>query len=399
MNWRPIPWPRLLVLIVFLAASNFASVAYADNFIPLSSDITPHYHPKDNLEAGLWLQLNKAEQTISQSPKRITDPALNQYVKHIVCRLTPTYCNDIRVYIVRMPYFNAMMAPNGMLIVWSGLLLRVGNESQLAAVLGHEIGHYLRRHSLDNFIEQRNTSNVSAFLSLGLAAVGAAPLASITNLMLTASIFAHSRQQEYEADKYGIQLMAQAGYQVNQAANLWDAVIAEDKASKENNDESHVPFFATHPPSKDRSQRLRHYASELVTTEKIRPSDQKKFTRILSPLWGTFLNDQILLNQPKRTQYLLNELVHKHTLLGTIHYYKGQMLQRRDNAEDAKREYLKALQYDDAPAEAHKELGLVYLKQRHYSQAKKQLEKYLSLMPNAKDKEMIQFYISMEQSK
>ena len=48
-----------------------------------------------------------------------------------------------------MPQFNAMMAPNGMMLVWSGLLLRVENEAQLAAILGHELGHYLERHSVE----------------------------------------------------------------------------------------------------------------------------------------------------------------------------------------------------------------------------------------------------------
>ena len=44
---------------------------------------------------------------------------------------------DVRVYLERTPLFNASMAPNGMMTVWTGLMLRVENEAQLAAVLGH----------------------------------------------------------------------------------------------------------------------------------------------------------------------------------------------------------------------------------------------------------------------
>src|SRR5215831_9630937 len=112
-------------------------------------------------EAGLWMQMDRAELTLRTSANLVYDPALNEYVRQIVCRLAGPHCDGLRVYIVRNPEFNASMAPNGMMLVWTGLLLRMENEAQLAFILGHELGHYLRRHALQQF---RDASTKSAFL-------------------------------------------------------------------------------------------------------------------------------------------------------------------------------------------------------------------------------------------
>lgn len=64
------------------------------------------------------------------------------------------------------------MAPNGMMSVYTGLLLRTQNEAQLAAVLGHEIGHYLARHSLQRFEVEQATMTATGILGMGLGAAG-----------------------------------------------------------------------------------------------------------------------------------------------------------------------------------------------------------------------------------
>src|SRR3989339_664331 len=103
---------------------------------PLSSD-----------EAGIWMMVDKAEMSVATSGQRVMDPELNAYVNDVVCRVAGDYCKDFRVYIMRIPQFNATMSPNGTMVIYSGFLLRAKNEAQLAAVVGHEISHYLRRHS------------------------------------------------------------------------------------------------------------------------------------------------------------------------------------------------------------------------------------------------------------
>ena len=101
------------------------------------------YQPKDAVEQGLWLEMDEAEQQMRASKFLIEDPELNAYVKGVLCRAVGTEkCGAARIYLMRTPQFNAAMAPNGMMLVWSGLLLRARNEAELAAVLGHEFVHF-----------------------------------------------------------------------------------------------------------------------------------------------------------------------------------------------------------------------------------------------------------------
>src|SRR6185312_709398 len=123
-------------------------------------------------EGSLWAFMDREEHRLQQSAFVIRDKALHDYVAGVVCKLAGEHCPDIRVYIVQTPLFNASMAPNGMMQVWSGLLLRMTSEAQLAAVLGHEIGHYLARHSIERLRDAKSKSAAGQFLGILLARAG-----------------------------------------------------------------------------------------------------------------------------------------------------------------------------------------------------------------------------------
>ena len=109
-------------------------------------------------EGGLWALMDRDETRLRRSPLLMADASLRDYLQGVVCRLGGEHCADVRVYPMRTPWFNASMAPNGMVQVWSGLLLRVDNEAQLAAVLAHELAHYLQRHSVERLRDARGRS-------------------------------------------------------------------------------------------------------------------------------------------------------------------------------------------------------------------------------------------------
>ena len=119
----------------------------------------------DSDEAGLWMAMDRVEANLRTSGRIIADPALNSYVRTLVCRLTPPHCDGIRIYVVQTPHVNASMAPNGMMQIWTGLLLHAENEAQVAYVLGHEIGHYVRRHSVQQFRDLRTKAAASVFFT------------------------------------------------------------------------------------------------------------------------------------------------------------------------------------------------------------------------------------------
>ena len=84
-------------------------------------------------EGGLWHSVEKMERETARSRYRIRNAEWNRYLEEIIARLSPEFHRDMRVYLMRTPHFNASMYPNGMMNVWTGLLLRVDNEAQLAS--------------------------------------------------------------------------------------------------------------------------------------------------------------------------------------------------------------------------------------------------------------------------
>ena len=145
------------------------------------------------------------------------------------------------------------MAPNGMMQVWSGLMLRVDNEAQLAAVLGHEIGHYLARHSVERLRDAKSRAAFGQFL--GLFGVAGA----LGQLGVLAGMLAYSRDQERDADRIGAMLMHKAGYDVSEASNVWANLLVETKARPEGAPQS--VLFATHPGAQERQASLAELAA------------------------------------------------------------------------------------------------------------------------------------------
>jgi predicted Zn-dependent protease len=144
------------------------------------------------------MELDEEERGLRDSRFVMNDPELNGYVRSVLCRtIGDERCRNIRLYVMRLPQFNATMAPNGMMMVWSGLLLRVRNEAELGAVLGHEFGHFELRHSLKGFQQERTARDIGMWIQI-LASNNANANNNQDNM--NALVAAFSREQEKEAD-------------------------------------------------------------------------------------------------------------------------------------------------------------------------------------------------------
>ena len=156
-----------------------------------------------------------------------------------------------------MPRFNAMMAPNGMMLVWSGLMLRMENEAQLAAVLGHELGHYLERHQ----VEQLRAAKDRAVLSTMVGMIGGVGTV-LGQIGLLAHMFAFSREHETRADRMGMRLMRHAGYDGREAAAVWDNLLAELQVTGGKEVGKRGDLFETHPTTAGRRDQLLKLAGD-----------------------------------------------------------------------------------------------------------------------------------------
>ncbi len=351
--------------------------------------VEPRYRPvPESDEKGLWSLMDRAERELARSRFVVREREVNEYIRAVACRLSDAHCADLRAYVVRTPLFNASMAPNGMMEVWTGLLLRCRDEAQLAAVIGHEMGHYLRRHTLERWRDVRSKSDISAFLGLGLAAAGAGWAATVTELALLASVFAFNREQEREADAIGVELMAQAGYAPLAAAEVWDQLIAELKAST-GKPQGNV-FFATHPQPQERLEAIRQLAEQRGGDAGERGRDRHRAG--LRSIRAMLLEDELSLRQYGRSEIVIEQLLAEAPDDGELWFAKGEVYRLRWDEGDAQRAlaaYERAVNAGGAPPEVHRSLGLVALKTGDRAQAKRAFETYLRVKPDAPDREAI----------
>ena len=133
---------------------------------------------KDDDEAGIWMLVDKHEQELRTSNKIIQNPELTDHLHSLICQVAEDNCNEIKTYVIRSPGFNAFMMANGSMFVQTGLLLRIHDESELAAVLGHEASHFVRKHSIKQIRAWKKTSSMYAVAG---ALIGAALLSRKEN--------------------------------------------------------------------------------------------------------------------------------------------------------------------------------------------------------------------------
>lgn len=354
-------------------------------------DIRPGLRPAlDTDEAGLWMAMDRGEEKLKTSGNLVRDEALNEYVSGIVCTLAGPHCPDIRTYVVRVPHFNASMAPNGVMQVWTGLILRTHNEAQLATVLGHEIAHYLRRHSLQRFRDVKDTANFLIFFQMATAAAGVPVAGNVASLIAMGSLMAFSRDQEREADGMGLRSLAEAGYDPREAVKVWDNLIREEEADEDK--ETRFLFFATHPPPEERSETLQRLAEQAIKDEPAGKTGRDTFHAVVLPHRAKYLRDELHLRRFSRTEELLKILLEDGANTGELGYFQGELYRLRGEEGDpdkALEAYRKALQAGQAPPQIHRSMGLVYLKLGEQEKARASFSKYLELVPDASDREMI----------
>lgn len=348
--------------------------------------------PADTDEAGLWMMVDRLERQLQTSGALVNDLALNDYLKGVVCRLVPEQCAGIRIYVIQTPYFNASMAPNGTLQVWTGLLLRTENEAQLAYVLGHEIGHYERRHTVQQWRDLRAKSNAATVFSVLTAGAGVGVLGLLGQLAALSSVLAFSRDNEREADSIGFDLITKAGYDPQEAARIWEALEQERKAADKSRP---FVFFATHPPTEERIETLRALAVKVSPAASA--LERERFLEATLPHRAAWLRDELRLREFKGTQVVLDHLGAGGVRAGEVAYFQGELFRlRAEKGDDSKARaaYEQALAAGEAPAEVHRALGLLWMKAGERQRARDAFVRYLDARPDADDREIVRAYLT-----
>lgn len=375
---------RALVAATALALGFAAQPILAKSALPPSST---GYQPQDALEKGLWLEMDEQERQIRGSKFLIDDPQLNAYLRSVLCRAVGRdRCGAVRIYLMRAPQFNAAMAPNGMMIVWTGTLLRVRNEAELATVLAHEFAHFEKQHSLQSFRDMKAKTDAMTWLSF-------VPGGVLAQIGLIGSVFRFNREMEKQADMAALDYLSSSGYDPMAAAQIWEQLRAEMEAQakakkkalpgEEGND-----FFSSHPNTKDRMEYMR------AAAEKKPKSDQNgadRFRAAIAPWWPRLIEDQVKLGDFAATEYLLESLA-RGEWTADLHYARAELYRTRGKKgdfESAEGFFRQSLDMAPDFAESWRGLGMALMRQGKAEEGRKALRKYLSIAPDTADRSMV----------
>lgn len=203
-------------------------------------------------------------------PTYISDPDVNQYLTSMGQKLvsySPNGAQHIQVFAVRDPGINAFALPGGYIGVNSGLVVATDNESELASVIAHEVGHVVLRHVARGMAEQSQgrgmmLATLAAALLAALSGQGdlAMGVASFGQAAAVNKQLSFSRSAEQEADREGFSMMRKAGYDPRGMAQMFRQLM---KASNLNEGTGGNAFARTHPLSIQRLSDIENRISEL----------------------------------------------------------------------------------------------------------------------------------------
>lgn len=373
---------------------------------PLPPPYEGVYQPQGVDEVGFWQRDDESERALNNSPIVIRDEKLNTYLKQVLCEAVgPDRCGSTRIYVLREPIFNASMSPNGTMRVFSGLLLRVRSEAELASVLGHEFGHFEKRHSLERFKSARSGSDLLSWASL-LASMSPSyqTRSSFQNLEFSVygNLYRFKRDQEREADLLGLSYLNGSNFRPQAASEVWLNLMGEYEASArvrglKKPRFNRIAFTASHPPQAERAE----YLSDLADTEGAERDDgADRYREALADWIPKFLNDQIGLNDFGGSEYIINSLAEK-GWTAELWFARGELYRLRGNQRDlvnAVNFYREAIVLNPEMADAYRGLGLSQLKTGQRTDGQAALAQYLALEPDASDAPMISMLLPKEKT-
>ncbi len=203
----------------------------------------------------------------------VEDAAIHQYINRLGNRIQRQPGNrDIpyTFYVVNIDQVNAFAVPGGHVYVNRGLIERTANLSELAGVVGHEIGHVEARHSAE-MLERMQAAQVG--LAIGSVLLGRQPegvAGAAVQVGASAYFSHHSRQDELEADAIGVRLLPGAGIDPRGVVTFFQKLLDD----QERDPSLLEQWFSTHPLTQDRIAEVRDLLARLKLPAGLQVSSQ-----------------------------------------------------------------------------------------------------------------------------
>lgn len=374
----------------------------------------------------------------------LADESANAYLRRVGQALIPRGLELERVAwrfrALRDPQPNAFALPNGSIYVTTGLINLIDNESQLAAIIAHELTHVMRRHTyLHNRSNRKKFLTINVMSAVGayspVGVVGAVIIAATTvaPFIMIATMYGYSRDLERESDHRGIDMMISAEYAPEEMVNVLKVL------DKDIEGENIRLFYNDHPSLDERIKYLSGYLGSRagrVTPQMELNRERAAYFRNMAPVMRHDLQLAINAGRFRSAVYLAQRLVDfrddSENLFWLAESYRAlgpraPQLTQKESSNSAKKDaskkrqkrtveeeerellatpagkdnwqrhqqiaeelYRRALKAENPAPVAHRGLGMLYEKLGRGSDAAAEYEKYVQLSPAAIDRERIQ---------
>jgi predicted Zn-dependent protease len=218
---------------------------------------------------------------IERQVKLLNDPAINEYVNRVGQNIVRN--SDAKVpftiKVVESDEINAFALPGGFFYVNSGLILAADDESELAAVMAHEIAHVAARHGT----KQASKAELVNFASIPLifmGGVGGFALRQAAGFLIPMQFLQFSRSDEAEADYLGLQYLYKTGYDPGAMVSFFEKLQAKESARPG----SVSKMFSTHPPTGDRIETSKKNIEQVLPDKEQYVVTTSEFNRIKTQL-------------------------------------------------------------------------------------------------------------------
>lgn len=233
----------ICMLLIFMATACAVNPVTGKRELSLISE-------KDEIALG-----QKTDTDIQAQYGFYADSSLNEYVRKVGMQLSPhTHLPNLSYHfvIIDTPVVNAFAAPGGYIYVTRGILAIMNSEAELAAVLGHELGHVNARHSVKKLSELY-------LVQLGMTVGSAlsktfAKLSGLSGVGIQLLFLKFSRDDEREADALGVEYARKASYNPAEMVSFFSSL---QKFGDLSGGKSLPGFLSTHPLTSERIQNVK----------------------------------------------------------------------------------------------------------------------------------------------
>jgi predicted Zn-dependent protease len=344
-------------------------------FVPEATEISmgaEQYGPGRQMQGGDYTthpEIVEYVRSVGQRLASVSDRAL-PYEFHVLNDGTP----------------NAWALPGGKIAINRGLLTELKSEAELAAVLAHEIVHSAARHGAKNM--ERGLLLQGAVLATSVATSNSEYAGLATGgAGMAAQLLTHkySRSAELEADYYGMQYMARAGYDPQAAVELQRTFVRLSEGRQSNWLEG---LFSTHPPSMERVEANQRTAAELgrdgeIGTERY----AQKMAPLLrdQPVYEKYVQGREALKAGNMDKALVlaEEALALQPKEPLFHSLRGDIRLKQGRYKDAVTNFDRALALDDSYFHYYLQRGLAYEKLGNPQLAQADLQRSTQYLPTA----------------